>query len=288
PSAAAIASSSRQSPARSWPRSCAGSPARRSSWPLSTPIIPIAASTGARSNGSPVSSGPANKWVPVRCRLSFLCFLYSPYACRVRTVRPSPVARRSGHKLTLQCPLDEDARLPDSVKCYERAEARSAFLAEQHLIDHLEERPRYAGAAGRALPGVILVALDLPRHVQCRALDRLAVGSFLESRKLFGQPAKRLALDLIRRAETLRRAHEIVEVADGVVRQAVELGMRLRRHSRRITRDEAPQDRLVLRVGGADEIEQQRKGHRKCHIRRVAVMDVPDRIPQPALPVLRA
>ena len=40
--------------------------------------------------------------------------------------------------------------------------------------------------------------------------------------------ASACALDLVGRAEDLRRLHEIVEVADRVADQPVELGMRLR------------------------------------------------------------
>ena len=41
-----------------------------------------------------------------------------------------------------------------------------------------------------------------------------------------------------------------------------------------------------MRVGGADEIQQQREGDRHVDRRRLAVMDVPDRVVEPLLPVL--
>jgi hypothetical protein len=62
--------------------------------------------------------------------------------------------------------------------------------------------------------------------------------------------------------------------------------MRLRRDARRVARDEAPQHRAVVRVGGADQVEQQGEGDRQLDRRRVAVVDVPDRIAEPLLPVL--
>ena len=76
-----------------------------------------------------------------------------------------------------QRPLDQRARLGDAVERRERAEARAALLADQHLVDHLEEGDRHARAAFRALPGVVLVALDLARDVERGVLDRFAVGA---------------------------------------------------------------------------------------------------------------
>ena len=64
-------------------------------------------------------------------------------------------------ELAFQRLADQFARLCDAVECCERAEARAALLADQHLVDHLEEGDGHAGTTFRALLRVVLVALDL-------------------------------------------------------------------------------------------------------------------------------
>ena len=66
----------------------------------------------------------------------------------------------------------------------------------------------------------------------------------------------------------------------------VELRMRLRRHARPIAADEAPQRLGVLRVRRRHQRQQHRERDRHVRLRRIAGMDVPDRIRQPLLVVL--
>ena len=88
-----------------------------------------------------------------------------------------PAGRTGLSRAASQRLLDQRARLGDAVERGERAEARPALLADQHLVDHLEEGDRDAGPAFRALLGMVLVALDLARDVERGVLDRLAVGT---------------------------------------------------------------------------------------------------------------
>src|SRR3546814_19695302 len=60
-----------------------------------------------------------------------------------------------------------------------------------------------------------------------------------------------------------------------------DLRIHLRRGTRRVARDEAPQHGLVVGVANGGEVEQHGEAERR-HLRgRRAVMDVPDRILQP-------
>ena len=103
---------------------------------------------------------------------------------RRRRTDPAPsraaVSRASSPRQRL---VDQRARLGDAVERGERAEARSALLADQHLVDHLEEGDRHAGPAFRALLGMVLVALDLAGDVERGVLDRLAVGAGRQRRQ---------------------------------------------------------------------------------------------------------
>ena len=74
---------------------------------------------------------------------------------------------------------------------------------------------------------MVLVALDLARDVERGVLDRLAVGACRQRGQRIGELRQRLPLDLVRRAVDLGRLHEIVEVADRILGEPVELGMRL-------------------------------------------------------------
>ena len=65
-----------------------------------------------------------------------------------RRSSPSRLRRR---QLAGQRLVDQRPRLGDAVERGERAEARAALLADQHLVDHLEEGARNARAALRAL-----------------------------------------------------------------------------------------------------------------------------------------
>ncbi len=123
------------------------------------PLPEVATPGPKRKRGLPARAFSARRPIPRAC----------PQAARRRSRLP---LRR---QLTRQCPLNEGARVVDPVKGGERAEARAALLADQHLIDHLEEGDGYAGAAFGRLPGMILIALDPPRDVKRRILDRLAV-----------------------------------------------------------------------------------------------------------------
>ena len=105
-------------------------------------------------------------------------------------------------------------------------------------------------------------------------------------RQRVAQVGQRLALVLGRLAEFLRRQHEIAEVVDRVFDQRVELGMRLRRHARPVAADEAPQRLGVLGVRRRHQRQQHRERDRHVGLRRLAGVDVPDRIAQPLLAVL--
>ena len=62
--------------------------------------------------------------------------------------------------------------------------------------------------------------------------------------------------------------------------------MRLRRRLGRVLADEAPEHRLVVGVGGAREVQQHRERHHHVRGRRLAAVDVPDRVGQPRRGVL--
>ncbi len=68
--------------------------------------------------------------------------------------------------------------------------------------------------------------------------------------------------------------------------RVVELGMRLRRHARPVAADEAPQRLGVLGVRRRHQRQQHRERDRLVGLRRLAGMDVPDRIAQALLAVL--
>ena len=189
-------------------------------------------------------------------------------------------------QLAVQRCSDQGTRFRDPVKCCEGAEARASFLTQKDLVEHLEESNRNTGAPIRTLALVVLIALDAAGHIQYGVLDRFAVGIRGQGGKGLVDPGQRFSFDLIRCTECLGWLYEILEIAQRVAGKAVELGMCLRCDTGRIARDEAPKDIRILRVGCADEIEQQRKWNREFCGRRIAVMNVPDGIAEPVLPVL--
>src|SRR5471030_2059412 len=71
---------------------------------------------------------------------------------------------------------------------------------------------------------------------------------------------------------------EIAEIVDGIFDHGIELGMRLRRDARPVTADEAPQGLGVFRVRRRHQREQHRERNRHLDLRRIALVDVPDRI----------
>ena len=105
-------------------------------------------------------------------------------------------------------------------------------------------------------------------------------------RQRVAQILQRGALAIGRLAEFLGRRHEVAIVIDGVADHRVELRMGLRRDAGTIAPDETPQRRGVLRIRRRHQRQQQleRDGH--VGHRRMAGMDVPDRIGQLLLGVL--
>src|SRR5262249_4841283 len=89
-----------------------------------------------------------------------------------------------------------------------------------------------------------------------------------------------------RLAEFLRRLHEVAEIMDGVFDELMQLGMRLARNSRPVTADEAPERVGIFGIRGGDETQQNRKRYRHFRLRRLAGMNVPDRIAEALLRVL--
>ena len=167
----------------------------------------------------------------------------------------------------------------------ERAEARALLLAEQHLVEHVEPVERDAGPAVLALLHLIeerLAAADLVDHV----LDVFGARSRRQLRQRIAQILQRGALAVGRLAELLRRRHEVAIVVDGVADHRIELRMRLRRHARTIAADEAPQRFGILRVRRRHQRQQQLERDRHVGLRRLAGMDVPDRIGELLLGVL--
>ena len=167
--------------------------------------------------------------------------------------------------------------LPHAIDGDERAEARAFLLAEQHLVEHVEPVERDARLAVLGLLLLVeerLAAADLIDDV----LDRLRRGLRRQLRERVAQVGKRLALDLARLAEFFGRPHEVAEIVDGVADQGVELRMRLRRDARPVAADEAPQRLGVLRIRRRHQRQQHREGDRHVGLRRLAGMDVPDRI----------
>ena len=168
----------------------------------------------------------------------------------------------------------------------ERAEARAFLLPEQHLIEHVEPVERHAGLAVLGLLLLVeerLAPADLVDHVLDLLRRRSPRGSCDSASRRSIKASRSTSRRL---AEFLFRQHEVAEIMDGVSDQRVELRMRLRRHARPVAADEAPQRLGVLRIRGRHQRQQHRERDRHVGLRRIAGMDVPDRIGQPLLAVL--
>src|SRR5215813_2019716 len=159
--------------------------------------------------------------------------------------------KRRRRRLCRSCQrtVDHLDRVPKPVHRYERAEARTLLLAEQHLIEHVEPIERDTRLAVFALDLSSLVEERLaPTDFVDHLLDLLGgrIGGQLHKR--LAQVEKRRTLALARLAEPLLRQHEVAKIVDGIAHESVELRMRLRRHTGTIAADEAPQRLGVLRV----------------------------------------
>src|SRR5262245_32764840 len=174
-------------------------------------------------------------------------------------------ARASGHSLcrSRKRPVDHVDRVLEAIHRHERAEARSFFLPEQDLVEHVEPVERDAGLAVLRLDlaGLVeewLAPADLVDHL----LDLLRTRIVGELGERVAQVEQRRALGIARLAKPLLRQYEIAEIVDGIADQRGELWVRLRRHARTIATDEAPQRLGVLRVRGGDQREQHRERDR--------------------------
>lgn len=149
----------------------------------------------------------------------------------------------SGHlgQFASQRLFDQRAGFVDAIKRDEGAETWSAFLADQHFIEHLEEGNRNAGTAFRAFLGVVLITLNGTGDVKNGVLDVVAISAGRQRCELRIQCFKGCPFHIIRRAELLGRLHEIVEVADRIADERIEFRIVFRRNARHVARDETPQ-----------------------------------------------
>src|SRR5262245_59514437 len=153
--------------------------------------------------------------------------------------------------------VDHVDRVLEPVERHKRAEARAFFLAEQHLVEHIEpiERDARFAILGLDLSSLVeewLASADLVDYL----LNLFCTGIGGELRQRIAQVEERRAFVLARLAESLLRQHEVAKIVNGVTHKRIELRMRLRRHARAIAADEAPQRLGVFRVRGSDQGEQ--------------------------------
>ena len=97
-------------------------------------------------------------------------------------------------------------------------------------------------------------------------------------RQRVAQILQRHALGIGRLAEFFRRRHEVAVVVDGVADHRIELRVGLRRDPGTVAPDEAPQGRGILRIRRRHQRQQHLEGHGHVGRRRMAGMNVPDRI----------
>src|SRR5262249_7491127 len=129
--------------------------------------------------------------------------------------------------------VDHLDRVPKPVHRYERAEARTLLLAEQHLIEHIEpiERDTRLAVFAFDLSGLVeerLAPTDFVDHL----LDLLGgrIGGQLHKR--LAQVEKRRTLALARLAEPLLRQPEVAQIVDGIAHEGGGLRVRPPRHTR--------------------------------------------------------
>src|SRR5271163_4380254 len=102
--------------------------------------------------------------------------LSTPYGATIsRKMQGKGSLRR--HETSRQRLGDQFARLLDAVERDERAQARSAFLTQQHGVEHVEEIVGDARTLRRRILSIqILIARYRPRDVVERVLDFLGAG----------------------------------------------------------------------------------------------------------------
>src|SRR5687768_10210289 len=132
----------------------------------------------------------------------------------VTPIRASVAAVMRALRRARQCAVDHVDRVLDAVYRRKRTEAGALLLAEQHLVEHVEpveRHPRSAVLGFLRLVEERRTPADFIDHV----LDILRGRFRRKLRQCVAEIGERLALDLGRLAEFLRRQHEIAEVMDG-------------------------------------------------------------------------
>jgi len=128
---------------------------------------------------------------------------------------------------------------------------------------------------------------SLPTAGKHLRLQRLCIEAPVPRHQPRTQIFKCFPLERRCRAEHLGRLHEIIVITHRIFRRRVHAGMGLRRRLRRVPLDKSP--KLLLVFSGRHGGEIQQHGKRHHHIRRgyVAAVDMPDRVVQLRLDVLR-
>src|SRR5580704_14212663 len=122
-----------------------------------------------------------------------------------------------------------------------------------------------------------------------------AAGCGRQAPEHLGDLEKRLALDLVGGAVALLWRDEVAKIGDRIAHEAVEPRMVLGRSGRGVAAEKAPEHRRIVAVRDGGEIEQHRERDRglgpiamrqRFRRRRLARMDVPDRVAESLLPFL--
>ena len=186
------------------------------------------------------------------------------------------MTRRSGaggQVLARESFLDQFDRLIDAVKSDERTHARPLGLAQQDFIERLEPVTQ------------VFKAVAFADFVNFR-LQVFGLGLGIHRAERIGEVFEGRMLTLGRGPVRLGRFDEIPIIADRRGDQTIQKRRIFRRQVRAVARNEMPQDRFILGPAHTRQVQQDVVAERPLGFRRVAGMNVPDRIGQLLVVVL--